>query len=59
MTLKTKLIKRLIAGLYVPEKKEIAKFIADGLVSEHRIDLVKRLIPEGQHLHSNPKRGAA
>ena len=52
--MKKRIIKMWLKGMYVSDRKEIAKFIADSFEPVHRKDLIERLLPEGTHLHKNP-----
>lgn len=54
--MKKRIIKMLLKNMYVTDRKEIAKYIADSFGPEHRRDLIERLIPAGTHLHLNPAR---
>jgi hypothetical protein len=52
--MKKRIIKMWLKGMYVSDKKEICKHIADSFGKEHRRDLIEKLLPEGTHLHKNP-----
>lgn len=54
--MKKRIIKMLLKNMYVTDRKEIAKHIADSFGPEHRRDLIEKLIPEGTHIHTNPAR---
>ena len=54
--MKKRIIKMWLKGMYVSDRKEIAKFIADSFCKEHRRDLIERLLPDGTHIHRNPVR---
>ena len=57
--MKKRIIKWCLKGMFVTDKKEICKHIADSFGKEHRRDLIERLLPEGTHLHLNPAKRKA
>jgi hypothetical protein len=56
--MKKRIIKMWLKGMYVSDRKEIAKFIADGMAAMHRKDMIEKLLltlDERTHLQRYPR----